>query len=147
MTLASVAPSESGSAARRLRVLFVDHTSIIGGAQLVLVEHIGLLDRSAFEPIVACTEVVPELVQRLRDAGADVHITSLPRLRSAAAPIRLVSAARQLRGIIAKTRPDVVVANTSRATKWLYGIQRDRGSRFWAAPKTWRAESISGAPC
>jgi glycosyltransferase involved in cell wall biosynthesis len=100
---------------QRRKVLFVDHAPIIGGAQLVLLEHIALLDREAFEPVVACTGDVPDLVRRFRDAGATVHIVPMGRLRSGAAPFHLCLAASRLRSLIRREGIDLVVTNTSRA--------------------------------
>lgn len=99
------------------RILFVDHTPFIGGAQLVIADHIRHLDRSRFTPLMACTPTVPALAERYRAAGAEVFYTPLPRLRvrSPVAVVRLLGAARALRRLIRRERADVVVANTSRA--------------------------------
>ncbi len=99
------------------RILFVDHTPFAGGAQLVLAAHIRHLDRARFTPLLACTPAVPALAERYRAAGAEVFFTPLPRLRvrSPAAVVRLLGAARALRRLIRRERVDVVVANTSRA--------------------------------
>lgn len=102
---------------RPARVLFVDHTPVIGGAELVLATHIESLDRSRFEPLVACTDTVPMLIERYRHAGADVHVLPMPRLRrvSLSMPFELLRAARRLRQLARAQRIDLVVANTSRA--------------------------------
>ncbi len=99
------------------RILFVDHTPFVGGAQLVIADHIRHLDRTRFTPLMACTPTVPALVERYRAAGAEVFFTPLPRLRvrSPVAVVRLLGAARALRRLIRRERADVVVANTSRA--------------------------------
>lgn len=99
------------------RILFVDHSPFVGGAQLVIADHIRHLDRSRFTPLMACTPTVPALAERYRAAGAEVFYTPLPRLRvrSPAAIARLLRAALALRRLIKRQRADVVVANTSRA--------------------------------
>lgn len=99
------------------RILFVDHTPFVGGAQLVIADHIRHLDRTRFTPLMACTPTVPALVERYRAAGAEVFFTPLPRLRvrSPVAVVRLLGAARALRRLIRRERADIVVANTSRA--------------------------------
>lgn len=99
------------------RILFVDHTPFVGGAQLVVADHIRHLDRSRFTPLMACTPTVPALTQRYRAAGAEVFYTPLPRLRvrSPMAVARLLRAALALRRLIKRERADIVVANTSRA--------------------------------
>lgn len=100
------------------RILFVDHTPFVGGAELALAEHIRHLDRRRFTPVVACTPTVPSLVERYRAAGAEVHFTPLPRLRAKTPLVlpRLAHAARALRGLVCRERIDLVVGNTSRAS-------------------------------
>jgi len=99
------------------RILFVDHTPVVGGAELVLATHIAALDRSRFEPHVACTSTVPMLIDLYRGAGASVHILPMPQLRrlSPAVPFGLLRAAWKLRSLVREQRIDLVVANTSRA--------------------------------
>jgi glycosyltransferase involved in cell wall biosynthesis len=99
------------------RILFVDHSVIVGGAQLALVQHLRALDRTRFRAFVACTDAQPSLIERYRAAGAEVHVVALPRLRrfDPLVPARLVRAAASLRSLVASLRIDLVVANTSRA--------------------------------
>jgi glycosyltransferase involved in cell wall biosynthesis len=98
-------------------VLLVDHTPVVGGAQLVLATHVAALDRDRFEPLVACTDTVAALVQAYRGAGAAVHLVSMPRLRrlSPAVPFAVLRAALRLRRLVREERVGLVVANTSRA--------------------------------
>jgi glycosyltransferase involved in cell wall biosynthesis len=102
---------------RPARVLFADHTPIVGGAELVLATHIAALDRSRFHSLVACTDRVPMLIDLYREAGADVHLLPMPQLRrlSPAVPLGLLRAAWAFRQLVRRERVDVVVANTSRA--------------------------------
>ena len=99
------------------RILFVDHTSIVGGAQLALAQHLRALDRTRFRPFVACTNAQPSLIALYREAGADVHIVALPRLRRFDPLVlaRLGRAAWSLRALVRRLESDLVVANTSRA--------------------------------
>lgn len=105
-----------GAAALR-PILFMDHTEAVGGAQLALVHHLRALDRERFRPIVACTDRVPSLVALYRDAGAEVHLVEMPRLRRfhPAVPLRLLRAAMGIRGLVRRLGVELVVANTSRA--------------------------------
>jgi glycosyltransferase involved in cell wall biosynthesis len=109
--------SNAHGESRPARVLFADHTPIVGGAELVLATHIAALDRSRFRPLVACTDRVPMLIDLYRDAGADVHILPMPQLRrlSPAIPLRLLRAAWAFRRLVRREGVDLVVANTSRA--------------------------------
>lgn len=103
--------------AQTRRLLFVDHTPIAGGAELALAHHLRALDRSRYTPIVACTDAQPSLIELYREAGAEVHVVSLPRLRGIG-PRRLVGvlrAAHALRALARRLRIELVVANTSRA--------------------------------
>jgi glycosyltransferase involved in cell wall biosynthesis len=99
------------------RVLFVDHTPFIGGAQLVLVEHIRHIDRTEFEPVVACTNAVPRLTEAFREAGAEVHQIPMGRLRTGNPLVlaRWLHSAWRLRRLIRREAIDIVVTNTSRA--------------------------------
>jgi glycosyltransferase involved in cell wall biosynthesis len=99
------------------KILFVDHTPFAGGAQLVLAEHLRYLDRTRFLPLVACTDTVPALLDAYGNAGAEVRLTPLPRLRGSGFGflLRLLSSASRLRRLIRDERIDLVVSNTSRA--------------------------------
>ncbi|MDQ3388056.1 MAG: glycosyltransferase family 4 protein [Gemmatimonadota bacterium] len=99
------------------RILFVDHTPFVGGAELVLAEHIRHLDRSRFTPMIACTPTVPFLLELYRSVGAEVHLTPFPRLRGKS-PLtlpRLMHAAWRLRALVRREGIDLVVSNTARA--------------------------------
>jgi glycosyltransferase involved in cell wall biosynthesis len=98
------------------RILFLDHTPFIGGAQLALWDHIRHLDRARFEPQVLCAGTVPEFVEQLRRHAVPTHLLDWPRLRQPT-PLtfaRVVRAGFHLRRIIRERGIDLVVANTSR---------------------------------
>ena len=99
------------------RILFLDHAPIIGGGQLSLAEHVRLLDRTRFQPLVACTAAAPALLALYRDAGAEVHVIPLPRLRRVHPLVlpQLVRSVRALRRLVRELDVDIVVASTSRA--------------------------------
>jgi glycosyltransferase involved in cell wall biosynthesis len=98
--------------------LFIDHAPIPGGAQLVLAAHVEALDHSKFEVHVACTNAVPDLVQRFERAGARVHLMDIPRLRGLkpAALVRFGRTILQLRQLLRQARIQVAVSNTARAS-------------------------------
>ncbi len=100
-----------------MRILFIDHTPFIGGAELALVRHIEYLDKTRFEPLVACSGTVPELVTKFKRAGAKVFVIPLGQLKifSPAAVKRFVKALQTLSVCISATKPDLVVTNTERA--------------------------------
>lgn len=101
---------------RPCRILFVDHSPIVGGAQLTLVEHLRTLDRARFQPLVLCASNAGELHALYQAAGADVHVAPLPRLRRLhpLVPLRLLRAAHALRRLASRLDADLVVASTSR---------------------------------
>lgn len=98
------------------RILFLDHTPFVGGAQLALWDHIRHLDRARFEPQVLCAAKVPQFIEQMRDHGVRTHLLDWPRLRQPT-PLTVARVARaglHLRRIIRERRIDLVVANTSR---------------------------------
>lgn len=98
------------------RILFLDHTPFVGGAQLALWDHIRHLDRTRFEPQVLCTARVPEFIERMRRHAVPAHLLDWPRLRRPT-PVtfaRGVRAGVHLRRVIHERDIDLVVANTSR---------------------------------
>ena len=100
------------------RLLYVDHTPFAGGAQLVLAEHITELDRQRFDPYIACSDTVPELIDKYAAAGALVKVIEFPRLRGFGLTTgwKLIQAIRQVRHIIKTEKIDLVVSNTTRAS-------------------------------
>ena len=107
------------------RILVIDHTAALGGAEVALARALDAIDRRAFEPVVLLLEHGP-LLSRLRDSGVRVAVleasggltdvgraeaasslTALLRnaLRSAVLVPRLVRAIR-------RARVDLVVANS-----------------------------------
>lgn len=112
------------------RVLFLDHTPIIGGAELALAAHLRALDRTRFEPVVGCTDTVPSLLELYRDAGADVHVMTMPRLRrlDPRVVLHVLRASMQLRSFVRQQHIDLVVANTSR-TAYLASLALLRSGR------------------
>lgn len=103
------------TAARR-RLLFVDHSLIVGGAQLALVEHLRALDRGRFQPIVLCADGATELHSLYREAGAELQTMSFPRLRkpNPLVLVRLFQTAREVRRTVQALRAELVVASTAR---------------------------------
>lgn len=77
------------------RVIIVNHTSIMGGAEVGLAEWIRFIDRDRIEPMV----VLPgpgSLADRLRAAGTEVVFQPLERLRRSRNPLRLFAAGCRL---------------------------------------------------
>ena len=124
----------SKQADERCTILFVDHTPFAGGAQLVLVAHIAALDASKFRAVVACSNQTADLPGQFRDAGAEVVILPMPRLRgnfllSLSEVWRTI---RLLRALIIN-RSDIVVCNTTRASYyvWVAGLMTGKPVIWW----------------
>ena len=98
------------------KILFLDHTPFIGGAELALVRHIEYLDKDKFKSVVACSETVPELIEQFREAGAKVFVIPFEQLKIASPMVlkRFVKTLQGLNSCISATKPDLVVTNTER---------------------------------
>ena len=61
---------------RRRRILFVDHTAVLGGGEIALLNLVRHLDRSRFDfSVLLCSD--GPLVEKLREAGVQVQILPL----------------------------------------------------------------------
>lgn len=99
------------------RILFVDHIPFVGGAQLALVRHLKYLDRKRFYPLVACSSDSPELVERFKEAGAEVFTIPFGKLKllNPLIFLRFFQTFGALYSLIKSRKVDLVVTNTERA--------------------------------
>jgi glycosyltransferase involved in cell wall biosynthesis len=105
----------------RIRILYVNHTGRVSGAERQLLTMLQVLDRSRYEPHVLCPEggALPEMVKALmvpwiRTPQLNARFTWRPdRLLQYAAS--LWRSIRATRTAIRKLEPDVVHANSLRA--------------------------------
>lgn len=108
---------------KQIRILFVDHTPFIGGAELVLISHIRSLAKDSprhsalYKPVVVCSDVVPELIAKYKDAGAEVLVIPFGKLKSFNPLVlfRLLRTLSELNSCIRRQGIDLVVSNTERA--------------------------------
>ena len=98
---------------RPIRILHVDHTPLIGGAELSLLELVKTLD-SRCKSAVVCTDACPEFVRMLKEAGMDTFIARMPRIRGVGAVTALARGVAELRRAIRRFKPDIVHSNTVR---------------------------------
>ncbi len=98
------------------RLLFLDHAPFLGGAETVLLDVVGLLDRARFEPIVG-TPARSALVAPAEALGVRVIPIDLPHLntRNPLALIPAVKSVRQLRATLQREHIDLIHTNTVRA--------------------------------
>ncbi|HUV38160.1 MAG TPA: hypothetical protein VMY39_01030, partial [Planctomycetota bacterium] len=118
------------------RVLFVNHTGRVSGAELSLLGLVAKLDRKRFTPMVACPRAARltgspltgspssgrDLAARLRTLGVPhlpLRIRRVVRTRSLAASVldlvNLAAASLALAALVVKHRIDLVHANSTAA--------------------------------
>lgn len=100
----------------KVRVLFLDHGLIWGGAEVVLLNLIRALNRDRFEPIVATSENSPVL-PRLAEAHLESIVLPFGRLRRAGAeiPRNLFQSVHSTAKAIRRLEISLVHTNTARA--------------------------------
>lgn len=101
------------------RILFLDHTPFVGGAQLSLIQHLGEIDRSKFEPMVAhSVGADPHLLSEYGRLGIKNFPLTFERLKvkSPAALMRFYESVSGLARLIKKERVDLVVSITVRTS-------------------------------
>ncbi|HET7090857.1 MAG TPA: glycosyltransferase family 4 protein [Anaerolineae bacterium] len=98
------------------RIAFVDHAPFVGGAETVLLDLIGHLDRSRFDPIVFLPARSP-LVRHLDARGVPWRNLPMPRInvRSPTALLRWRRASSELARLARDCGVDLVHSNTVRA--------------------------------
>lgn len=122
-------------------ILFVDHAPALGGAELLLLEILRRLDRTQWQPHLACVD--GPLAEHAAASALPVHVIPMPRLR------RSFHAVHDLRiGIHAlmHTARDIYavlfVANTVRATFYTAPAARlTRRPFIWYRHDFWLGES------
>lgn len=108
------------SAARRTRILYVNHTGLMSGAEHVLLNLLRGIDRARFEPIVLCPGY-GGLASEILQLGIEwipiptVHTRFSWRAGQFRSMGSLVSAVRAVRHQIRALSPDFVHANSTRA--------------------------------
>lgn len=126
-----------------MRVLLVNHTSDIGGAEQSLLELVRELPRLGVTPLAA----VPEgpLAARLRQAGVEVHVVPLHALvrprglgsASRAAAAGLIDTLRVCH-LIRRLRPDLVHANSAKAA-----FAAGQAARCLRIPCLWHCRDLA----
>jgi len=120
----------------RSTILFVHHSTALGGAEHALLALLKHLDRERFVPHLA---VQPgALAKAARQLGVSVHEVPLAKLRGEpAGPWRLARGAAALAGIIGRERVTLVYANTLRASAYAL-----LAARLTRRPLVWHLHDI-----
>ncbi len=143
-----------------MRIVFLDHATDLGGAEVSLLGLLGTLDRSRFEPTLACPPGA--LADRARRLGATVAELHLEKLRQGWNPLaaltRLCRGRRALQTLLREGRFDIVHANTLRAAAYASGVAggrhaarfvwhvRDAAMPVWTRRRLLKRCSIAIAP-
>ena len=115
-----------------MRVLYLDHATEPGGAEVSLLGLLRTLDRDRFEPVLACPRGA--MADRAMALGVEVielHLEKLLRTRN---PLGVLARLRRgraaLRRLLAERHFEVIHANTLRAAAYASGVARGAGGRF-----------------
>ncbi len=143
----------------KIKVLFVDHTPIAGGAQLCLASHIKYLDRKAVSPylIIDRASSFDKIYKQSKVPVFKITFEQLKGIRFNT-PGRLAKSLKEFNQLLDKINPDIVVANTTRALivsslaskkyklisyvrdydypKWLLKLVQERVDQFWMVSKS-----------
>lgn len=99
------------------RVLFLDHASVVGGAQLVLLSYLKYIKKSDFKLVVACSDKNLYLIEEFKKHASSVYIIKFEKLK-ALSLISLVNFWQSVLSVLKVVREekiDVLAANTERA--------------------------------
>ncbi len=128
---------------QRMRILYVNHTGNVSGAERVLLDMLKGLDRNRYEPLLLCpsegrlrTEVraLGVACRPLPAVGARFSLRPDRLLRAVASMCKAIIA---LRGQISEVKPDLVHANTIRS-----GILATVATLGTGAPVVWHVHDI-----
>lgn len=116
MNLPTIQPRPSSPVNKKTRVLFVDHTPILGGAQISLLELLETVDRDLFDVAVACSNRCEEFLESAEKTGAKVFVVKFPRLRGnfVSLPLRYIGTTTNLVNVCRKFKPDIIHSNSVR---------------------------------
>lgn len=100
----------------KAKILFVDHTPFIGGAQICLKNHIKYLNKRRFEPILVIDKN-SKFKSFYNDLKIKVYKIDLGILKRFDPKIifNLISSIKEFNKLINKLKPEVVLTNTTRA--------------------------------
>jgi glycosyltransferase involved in cell wall biosynthesis len=102
----------------KIKILFLDHTPFIGGAQLSLIDHLKTIDKEKFEVMFGCSVNAEKigLTHDLEKFGIKYKILSFAKLKSLNPLVlyNLIKDILEVRSLIKKEKFDLVFANTVR---------------------------------
>lgn len=101
---------------QRFKIAFVDHLPFIGGAQLVLKNHIKYLDKTKFEVFLVTdkTSKLTDMFDLDKDHIVKINFGHLKEININSIK-HLYSSLRQFNHVLKTIEPDILVSNTARA--------------------------------
>ena len=119
-----------------MRVLYVNHTSQLGGAEQSLQALLRGLDRRLIEPMVVLPGPGP-LAEQIGELGITVEFIPMKRVKRTRNPLRmlsyvfgLLSASDRLGEVISQSPISLVHANTNLAAMYVHAAARRSGTPF-----------------
>ncbi len=116
MELRTVLEEPAVQTQQKTRILYLDHSPLLGGSQLSLLELVQTLNRDLFDVAVACTDRCPQFLSIADEICANINITKFPRLRGNPffIPIRYIQAMKGILKVCRSFRPHIIHSNTVR---------------------------------
>ena len=115
------------------KILFLDHTPFVGGAQLSLIQHLEKINRDKFNVIIACSKKAEELglIEQYNSIGIKYYFISFGKLKSFNPVVfyRFIKSVFEIKKLIKKEKISLVVSNTVRTAlagslaAWLSNIK------------------------
>ncbi|MFQ6057990.1 MAG: glycosyltransferase family 4 protein [Anaerolineae bacterium] len=127
-------------------ILFLDHAPALGGAERSLLLLLNHLDRTRWQPHLACTG--GPLAEKAAALGVPVHLVPMPRLRRSPRFLAdLLTGARLIARLARETGTTLLHANTVRAAFYAAPAARLAGIPFvWHMRDFWLSESCPRRP-
>lgn len=104
---------------KKNKILFLDHTPFVGGAQLSLLSHLKYLDKNKFEIIVGCSRnaKILGLAGEYEKIGVNYYFLPFEKLKTKkiTAMLELIKSVKATMLVIKKDQINIVFGNTVRA--------------------------------
>jgi glycosyltransferase involved in cell wall biosynthesis len=101
------------------KILFLDHTPFVGGAQISLIQHMEKINKEMFDVIIVCSKNAEKLglTEQYDKIKAKYHFISFGRLKSFSPLVffKLIRSALDIRRVIKMEKADLIFGNTVRA--------------------------------
>ncbi len=102
------------------KLLFLDHTPFVGGAQLSLIQHIEAIDKEKFEVLLVCDKKAKEigLTEKYENASINYLFTTFEKLKiiNPLVIFRFLRSVIDVKKIIKSENVDLIISNTVRAS-------------------------------